>query len=118
MSDSVNAWMTKYIRAWQTNDPVDIRALFTEDAVYATSPNDPAPWQGQEQIVERWIAQGDTPEDWTFDWNLLGLDDGVAFVQGLTNYAGDRTSYDNLWIIRLNPDGRASDFTEWFMPRK
>jgi hypothetical protein len=38
-------------------------------------------------------------------------------VQGFTHYLGYRPSYDNLWVIRLEPDGRASEFTEWFMER-
>ena len=32
MSD-VNSWMDMYERAWTSNDPEDIRGLFTEDAV-------------------------------------------------------------------------------------
>ena len=38
--------MQKYIMAWRSNEPDDIRALFTPDAVYATSPNEPEPWRG------------------------------------------------------------------------
>jgi hypothetical protein len=118
MSDAVRTWMEKYIAAWTTNEPADIKALFTEQAVYATRPHDPDAWRGREQIVERWLVERDEPEEWTFDWNLLGTDGGLAFVQGFTHYFGDRPSYDNLWVIRLEPDGRASEFTEWFMEHK
>lgn len=118
MSDAVRSWMEKYIAAWTTNEPEDIRALFTEDAVYATRPHDEDPWRGREQIVDRWLEARDEPGDWTFDWSVLGADGGLAFVQGFTHYLGDRPSYDNLWVIRLEPDGRASEFTEWFMVRK
>ncbi len=118
MKEAVARWMHRYLTAWASNDPEDIRALFTEDAVYATSPNEPEPWRGREEIVERWIAVRDEPDDWTFDWKLIGADGGRAFVQGLTTYRGDDRSYDNLWIIQLTADGRASSFTEWFMARK
>lgn len=118
MSDPVRIWMEKYIAAWETNEPEDIRALFTEDAVYFTRPEDKDAWRGREQIVDRWLKAGDEPEEWTFDWRLLGSDGALAFVQGFTHYLGDRPSYDNLWVIRLEPDGRASQFTEWFMERK
>jgi ketosteroid isomerase-like protein len=118
MSDAVTSWMEKYITAWKSNAPEDIRALFTPDAVYATSPHGSDPWRGQDKIVERWLAERDEPEDWTFEWSVLGVDGDLAFVQGHTNYLGDRPSYDNLWIIRLAPDGRASAFTEWYMARK
>ncbi|WP_426997398.1 nuclear transport factor 2 family protein [Pseudarthrobacter sp. N5] len=115
MSDAIKAWMEKYIAAWTSNAPEDIRGLFAEDAVYATRPYDPDPWRGRERIVERWISEGDQPEDWTFQWSVLGVDGELAFVQGRTSYLDDRPSYENLWIIRLGPDGRAVSFTEWFM---
>jgi hypothetical protein len=118
MSDAVRSWMEKYIAAWTTNEPEDIRALFTEDAVYETRPHDKDARRGADQIVDRWLADKDEPEDWTFEWSLLGTDGALAFVQGFTDYQGDQPSYDNLWIIRLAPDGRASAFTEWFMERK
>ncbi|MBT2513842.1 nuclear transport factor 2 family protein [Arthrobacter sp. ISL-30] len=144
MTHLVNDWMNRYIAAWQSNDPADIRALFTEDALYSTRPNDESPWRGQEQIVQRWIAAGDSPEDWTFEWKLLCVDrgganhdhgegftdtagygaeaghdvGGTAFVQGVTTYFNGSPTYDNLWIIKLTGDGRASAFTEWFMARE
>ncbi|MGY4542395.1 hypothetical protein ACVWY0_002319 [Arthrobacter sp. UYNi723] len=118
MSDEVRSWMEKYLAAWTSNNPEDIRALFTEEAVYATRPHDADAWRGREQIVDRWLEAQDDPGNWTFDWSVLGTDGGLAFVQGFTDYLGDSPSYDNLWVIRLEPDGRASEFTEWFMERK
>ncbi len=118
MRDNVARWIQHYITAWTSNAPEDIRALFTEDAQYFTRPDDPEPWSGREQIVDRWIARLDEPGDWTFEWNLLGVDGGRAFVQGRTEYCGDSPSYNNLWVIQLTGDGRATAFTEWFMPRQ
>lgn len=118
MTDPIRQWMEKYIAAWTTNEPDDIRALFTEDAVYATRPYDPDAWRGRDQIVDKWIASADEPEDWRFEWSVLGTDGDLTFVQGRTTYLNDRPSYENLWVIRLGPDGRASAFTEWFMERK
>jgi hypothetical protein len=117
MSDAIRQWMEKYITAWTTNEPDDIRALFTEDAVYATRPYDPDAWRGHGQIVERWLTAADEPDEWTFEWSPLGSDGDLHFVQGRTTYLGDRPSYENLWVVRLGPDGRASAFTEWFMER-
>jgi hypothetical protein len=118
MSDAIRQWMEKYITAWTTNEPDDIRALFTEDAVYATRPYDPDAWRGHGQIVEHWLTSADEPEEWTFEWSPLGSDGELHFVQGRTTYLGDRPSYENLWVVRLGPDGRATAFTEWFMERK
>lgn len=117
MNDTVRSWVEKYVTAWTSNDPDDIRALFTEDAVYATRPHDPAPWSGREDIVEQWLEARDEPDDWTFEWKLLGVDGDTAFVQGLTTYLNGNPTYDNLFVITFAPDGRASAFTEWFMAR-
>lgn len=118
MDREVTAWMEKYVKAWRSNDPLDIRELFSEDAVYATRPHDPEPWQGRDEIVRRWIAVGDDPSDWSFEWALLGRDGDLAFVQSATEYVSTQTTQDNLWIIRFEPDGRASSFTEWSIARK
>lgn len=49
MSD-VNSWMDQYERAWTSNDPEDIRALFTEDAVYNDRPHTAKPWNGHRKL--------------------------------------------------------------------
>lgn len=115
--EHVFAWMEKYQAAWTSNKPDDIRALFTEDARYETRPHDPQAWQRQDGIVDGWLAARDEPGDWSFSWELLGTDGDTAFIQGVTIYSGDRPTYDNLWVLRLDKSGRASAFTEWFMER-
>ena len=32
------AWLERYFAAWRSNDPTEVGALFTEDAVYASGP--------------------------------------------------------------------------------
>ena len=113
---AVERWMDLYRAAWTSNDPDDVTALFTEDAVYHTRPFDPSPWRGHTSIVMGWLEHNDEPGTWSFDWTLIGLDGNTAFVQGETNYQ-DEPDYDNLWVVRLADDGRAEEFTEWFMVR-
>lgn len=113
MSDRVAHWIGLYRTAWESNEPEDIRALFTEDAEYRTEPYAPA-WTGHEAIIDGWLEAADEPGETTFEWELLGEQDGTAFVQGRTVYAGGPT-YANLWVVRLAGDGRASSFTEWYM---
>ena len=55
MTDTITSWMNGYLRAWDSNDPDDIRA--------------------------------------------------------------ESSDYSNLWVIRLEEDGRASEFTEWWMEK-
>jgi len=114
----VTRWVEAYEHAWTSNDREDIEALFTEDARYFTSPYR-KPWEGRDAIVEGWLGDRDEPGDWHFASEVLAIAGDLAFVQGRTEYLDDPPrAYSNLWIIRLAGDGRASEFTEWWMPVK
>jgi hypothetical protein len=110
----VTAWIDGYVRAWNSNDPADIRVLFSEDAEYYTAPFRP-PWRGHEQIVRGWLERRDEPGETTFEWRPVAVTDDVAIIQGTTTYP-DQT-YSNLWVIRLDGTGRCREFTEWWMER-
>ena len=112
-STTVSTWIDGYRRAWDSNAPDDIRALFTEDAEYLTAPFGDAR-VGHDAIVAGWIKDQDQPGDYTFTWNPVGLDGDTAFVEGDTLYSDGRR-YANLWVIRFAADGRATSFTEWYM---
>ena len=114
MTDIVQSWLDRYRIAWSSNEPDDIRALFTEEATHAGGPFDPEPWVGREDIVAGWIAHRDEPGDWTFEGAPLTFDGGIGIIQGRTDYADGRI-YANLWVIRFSDDGRASSFVEWYM---
>jgi ketosteroid isomerase-like protein len=109
--------MTAYRAAWESNDPSDIGALFTDDAVYYNEPfSEPA--RGRDAIVARWIARKDEPGTTTFTWRQVSKDDDPAFVQGETDYGSAK--YSNLWVIRFAPSAQSSgpeatEFTEWWM---
>ena len=110
---ALRAWIDGYERAWQSNAPDDIRALFTEEADYLTEPH-AEPWHGHDAIVWGWLEARDEPGEASFDWAPLAITHDVAIVQGTTVY-GDGPTYSNLWVIRLDDDGRAREFTEWWM---
>ena len=77
---------------------------------------DADPWRGRDAIIAGWLEDLDEPDTWAFDWRLVHEDEGFVVVQGRTEYRADK-DYLNLWIIRLDADGRANEFTEWYMPR-
>ena len=120
MTTTAENWVDSYVRAWTSNTPEDIRAVFTEDATYKYRPDDPEPVTGLDAIVGEWLENRDEPGEWTFDYEVIGVDGDRIFVEGTTRYPGrDNPIYFNLWVVRLAADGRASEFTEWFMvPRK
>jgi hypothetical protein len=114
MDDTVRDWLDRYLVAWRSNEPDDIRALFTEDATYAGGPFDPEPWIGREGIVSGWLDHRDEVGEWKFEGSPLAFDGRTGFVEGRTDYADGRV-YANLWVIRFADDGRAESFVEWYM---
>jgi ketosteroid isomerase-like protein len=108
--------MDAYRRAWTYNDPADIRSLFAEDAVYRTEPY-ATPWRGRHAIVDFWLERKDEPGDTEFTWHPLAVTDDVAIVVGETRYRTPPRTFSNLWVIRLDPEGRCTEFTEWWMER-
>lgn len=113
----LNTWMNAYLRAWDSNDPADIAALFTEDALYFTAPYDP-PWVGREEIVAGWISIEDARGTFEFEWEPVSVAGEVQVVRGTARYP--TTTYSNLWVLRLTDDGRCREFTEYWMehPRR
>ncbi|HEX6683379.1 MAG TPA: nuclear transport factor 2 family protein [Candidatus Limnocylindrales bacterium] len=108
----IEKWIEGYRRAWESNEPADIGALFTEDAEYYTAPFRPA-WRGRDEIVAGWLEAKDEPGETSFDWKPVVVTDELAVVEGVTTYPDE--VYSNLWLIVLDPDGRCRRFTEWFM---
>ena len=106
-------WVESYRSAWESNDPAEIGALFTDDALYFTEPY-AAPWQGRDEIVHRWIEAKDEPGTTTFQYDVAMTSGDTAMVRGTTYYKPDR-DYSNMWEVTLEADGRCSRFVEWWM---
>jgi ketosteroid isomerase-like protein len=112
-ASGVHRWVERYIHAWESNDRADIEALFTEDARYFTAPYR-RPWSGREEIVEGWLERAYEPGTWSFRHEVRAVHGNLAFVQGWTEERDDDDAW-NLWVIRFDEQGRASEFVEWWM---
>lgn len=120
----VEGWIEAYRRAWSTDDPADVAALFTEDAIYSPFPwpREDRWWRGRELIVEQWIRRGDSRIEWRFEHQILAVEDDTAVIEGWTFYdrgQGDawEEAYANIWLVRFAPDSRAREFAEWWVQR-
>jgi hypothetical protein len=113
-------WLERYRAAWTTDDPQQIGALFTEEATYSPWPFS-KPWEGREAIVAKWIERGDSKDPWRFESELVAVEGDTGVVKGLTTYPAHddeaEDAYSNIWVIRLEPDGRARSFAEWWIQR-
>ncbi|WP_432884313.1 YybH family protein [Kribbella sp. CA-245084] len=112
----LDRWVDRYRKAWESNDPADIAALWTEDAAWYRRP-DEAPVLGRDAIVAAWLDVADGPGETDFEYQVLGFGDGAGFVRGWTTYlTNPPAEFSNLWVIRLDRD-RAHEFTEWWMEK-
>jgi hypothetical protein len=107
----LEAWVQGYLKAWKTNDPEDIRAIFTDDVRYYTQAFR-KPWVGIKKIVEGWTGRVDEQGDWKFDYKWIAVEGNVGVLEGLTTYTSQETAYNNIWIVTLAEDGRCSEFRE------
>jgi ketosteroid isomerase-like protein len=117
----VQAWLDGYVEAWRSNDRASIEALFTEDAVYSYRPweSDKHTVRGRDAIVASWLEEPDAPGSWDARYEPWAVEDDRAVAVGWSRYAAtgeypERT-YHNAYLLRFAPDGRCSDFREFYM---
>jgi uncharacterized protein (TIGR02246 family) len=116
---AVRAWLDAYVRAWKSWDPAEIADLWTEDSVWIYLEGVRA--TGREAITAEWLAeQSDfTVGGYDAHYEPIAIDDDIAVTHGRTWFFDPETGalvteYDNIWVLRFGPDGRCSEFHEWF----
>ena len=112
------SWLERYFAAWRSNDPAEVEALFTEDAVYAYGPFSGLV-RGRPAIVRGWVEGGVQPglETW-FEVLAVAGDRGVAHWR--VSYdapEGGRETLDGVLVCDLDEQGRCSLHREWFARR-
>ncbi|HEY7875298.1 MAG TPA: nuclear transport factor 2 family protein [Actinomycetota bacterium] len=113
-ADRYARWIDRYVHAWNTNDPDDIKGLFRPDGKYLTEPY-AAPWTGHDEIVSGWLEAKDEPGDTEFTYDVLVATADLGIVKGRTHYKSTGKAYVNLWEIRLDEDGLCREYVEWWM---
>jgi ketosteroid isomerase-like protein len=111
---AVCRWVAAYERAWRTAGTDELRALFTDDATYRQSPYE-EPVVGVEAIARMWEAEREGPDEvFTLATEVIAVDEPTAVVRAEVRYGEPvRQEYRDLWVLRLEADGRCSWFEEW-----
>src|SRR4051794_20620009 len=116
-------WIAAYERAWRSPGTDALAELFTEDAAYSTAPYE-KPHRGLTAIAEMWEAERNGPdEEFEMSSEVIAVDGeaGVARVRVLYPAPDDRQGrrnrqrreYRDLWVVRLDREGRCFHFEEW-----
>ena len=109
-----------YLDAWRSNDHDSIRALFAPDAVYRARPYERDAATGHDRIAARWDEGRDEPDEWSYEGAVEIETTDAAAIRGVTTYAGGPKVgvYDNLFLVRFDAEGRATEFTDWWVLRE
>jgi ketosteroid isomerase-like protein len=109
-ANGVNGWLERYVAAWQSSDPAEIGALFSEDAQYRYHAYD-------DPIVGAWLAEEDAGS-FEASYACFAVEDDRAAAVGSTTYHDEGRVYDNVFLLRFDDESRCSEFTEWFDLRR
>jgi uncharacterized protein (TIGR02246 family) len=115
--EGFSAWLTAYFDAWRSNDPRDVEALFTEDAVYYVSPFK-EPRRGRDAIVAAWVDDPSDQSEVQSRFEVLAVDGNVGiahwWVSALYRVPPKRHETDGILLITFDEQGRCTDHREWF----
>lgn len=118
--DDLLGWIDRYEHAWRTPGTDALGGLFTADASYLTTPY-AEPLVGLSAIAGFWEAEREGPDEvFSLEREAVAVEAGAGVAQVRVRYGSPvRQEYLDLWIVRLDADGRASWFEEWpFWPGK
>ena len=68
-----------------------------------------------------WLGEQEGEIPWSFEYQVLAQEDDLFVVRAVTtspegtSEAEGPETFHNLWLVRLDADGRASEFVEYFM---
>lgn len=116
----IGDWLAAYRHAWSTDDPAEIAHLFREDVLYFTAPYR-EPLEGVAAVSDYWLGEREGEIPWSFEYQVLAQEGDLFVIRAVTTYPeggshdSDPAQFHNLWLVRLDEDGRASEFVEYFM---
>lgn len=113
----ISAWLAGYREAWETRDPRQAAALFTEDATYQDNPFN-EPYRGRAGIASYWATVTADQRDVSFDSQLLGIDGRTAFVHWRAEFVnasnGAAITLDGVFVLDFDHRGLCERLREWW----
>lgn len=111
---ALREWVDAYERAWRTAGTEPLASLFAPGATYRTAPFEP-PYQGPAAIAALWEAEREGPDEaFRMESEIVAVEGDTGVVRVEVAY-GDpvRRTYRDLWVVRLDAEGRCVAFEEW-----
>ena len=126
---SVQAWLDRYVEAWQTYDPASVEDLFAEDAEYRYHPWDEPRPRAAPRSSDDWLNPGGNAEAATSPapggpTTSRSRSTATAPSRSVSRSTSRRQPvtedrhYWNGWTIEFDDAGRCTNFIEYYMRRK
>jgi hypothetical protein len=120
--EQLRAWLERYFKAWISNDPDEVSALFSDGAIYYYGPfKEPA--RGRKSIVENWVSNPEGQQDVNASFEALAVngDQGIAHwnVRSRIHSSENKKSeMDGILLLRFNPRMECTEHREWYTCRE
>jgi ketosteroid isomerase-like protein len=106
-------WIRAYEAAWRAPGTDAAAGLFADDATYLVHPY-AEPVAGRDAILGLWDREREEGERFTMTWEVVAVDGDVGVARVEVRYlAPEAAEYRDLWVVRLDDEGRARRFEEW-----
>ncbi len=117
---ALEAWLTRYEKAWEERDPAQAAALFTEHAQYHEMPFD-APKAGRTGIRDYWATVTADQRDVDFKSQVVAVEGGTGIARWSAHFksaaSGVRVELDGVFILQFDDTGLCSELREWWHVR-
>ena len=109
------SWIDAYGRAWRERDPDAAAALFTEDAIYRSSPFRP-PSLGRQGIRAYWAHATATQEEVELVFGEPVVSGAKAAVEwwAVIRESGEVVTLPGCLVLRFAADGRCEELREYW----
>jgi ketosteroid isomerase-like protein len=110
----LSEWLARYERAWRSAGTAALRETFADDAYYSTGPYE-QPHLGIDAIARMWEAERRGPDEvFQMRSEIIAVEGDTGVVRVDVAYGEpERQQYRDLWIVRLDGEGRCVHFEEW-----
>ncbi len=102
-------------------DPQQIGDLFSENVEYRYHPQD-EPVRGRDAVVRDWTENQDDAGTYDAKYEPAAIDGDTFVAHGHSDYFDDqgklRDQYWNVYFIKFDDAGRATEFTEYWIQNR
>jgi hypothetical protein len=107
-------WIEGYERAWRAEGTGSLRDLFAPDASYSTGPYERS-HLGLDAIAGMWEDERTGPDEvFEMSSEIVAIEGDTGVVRVEVRYGPPKKQeYRDLWIVRLDNEGRCTHFEEW-----